>query len=88
MVYDNLQAICSNPVQAVSKGICYRLVGNFMDVDQQSDWVAAPPMILERQPSVCAGVALSMTVDLNQRYWQMPLAANSQEKVIFVTQKD
>ena len=44
-------------------------------------------MLLEEQASAFAGAALFMTVDLNQGYWQMPLAANSQELLTFVTQK-
>ena len=49
--------------------------------------MAAPPMLLEKQASAFAGAALFMAVDLNQGYWQMPLAANSQELFTFVTQK-
>ena len=79
MVYENPQAICSNPAQAVPKGNGYRLVGDFKAVNQQSVPVAAPPMLLEEQTSAFAGAALFMTVDLNQGHWQMPLAANSQE---------
>ena len=74
MVYENPQAICSNPAQAVPKGNGYRLVGDFKAVNQQSEPVAAPPMLLEEQASAFAGAALFMTVDLNQGYWQMPLA--------------
>ena len=47
MVYENPQAIYSNPAQAVPKGNGYRLVGNFKAVNQQSEPVAAPPMLLE-----------------------------------------
>ena len=68
MVYENPQAICSNPAQAVPKGNGYRLVSDFKAVHQQSEPVAAPPMILEEQASAFAGAALFMTVDLNQGY--------------------
>ena len=44
-------------------------------------------MLLEEQASAFAGAALFMTVDLKQGYWQMPLAANSQELFTFVTQR-
>ena len=44
-------------------------------------------MLLEEQASAFAGAAPFMTVDLNQGYWQMPLAANSQELFTFVTKK-
>ena len=44
-------------------------------------------MLLEEQTSAFAEAALFMTVDLNQGYWQMPLAANSQELFTFVAQK-
>ena len=47
MVYENPQAIYSNPAQAVPKGNVYRLVGDFKAVNQQSEPVAAPPMLLE-----------------------------------------
>ena len=87
MVYGNPQAICSNPAKAVPKGNGYRSVGDFKAVNQQSEPVAAPPMLFEEQASAFAGAALFMTVDLNQGYWQMPLAANSQELFTFVTQK-
>ena len=87
MVYENPQAICSNPARAVSKGNGYRLVGDFKAFNQQNEPVAAPPMFLEEQASAFAGAALFMTVDLNQGYCQMPLAANSQELFKFVTQK-
>ena len=36
-------------------------------------------MLLGEQASAFAGVALFMTVGLNQGYWQVPLTANSQE---------
>ena len=81
LVYENPQAMCSNPAQAVSKGNGYRLVGHFKAIHQQSEPVATPPMLLEGQASAFPGVALFMTVDLNQGYWQMPLAANSQRIV-------
>ena len=87
MVYENPQAICSSPAQAVPKGNGYRLVGDFKAVNQQSEPVAASPILLEEQASAFAGVALFMAVDLNQGYWQMPLAVNSQELFTFVTQK-
>ena len=87
MVYENSQAMCSNPAHAVPKGNDYRLVGDFKAINQPSGPVAAPPMLLEEQASAFAGAALFMTVDLNQGYWQMPLAANSQELLTFVTQK-
>ena len=48
-------------------------------LNQQSEPVAAPQMLLEEQASAFAGAALFMTVDLNQGYWQMPLAANMEE---------
>ena len=44
-------------------------------------------MLLEEQALAFAGAALFMTVDLNQGYWQIPLAANSPELFTFVTQK-
>ena len=47
MVYENPQAICSNPAQAVPKDNGYRVVGDFKAVNQQSEPVAAPPMLLE-----------------------------------------
>ena len=87
MVYENPQAKCSNPAQAVPKGNGYRLVGDFKAVNQQSEPLPAPPVLLEEQASAFAGAALFMTVDLDQGYWQMPLAANSQELFAFVTQK-
>ena len=87
MVYESPQAICSNPAQAVPMGNGYRLVGDFKTVNQQSEQVAAPLMLLAEQASAFAGAALFMTVDRNQGYWQMPLAANSQELSTFVTQK-
>ena len=87
MVYENPQAICSSPAQAVPKGNGYRLVCDFKAVNLQSVSVAAPPMFLEEQTSAFAGAALFMTVDLNQGYWKMPLATNSQELFTFVTQK-
>ena len=64
MFYENPQAICSNPAQAVPKGNVYRLVGDFKTVNQQSEPVAALPMRLEEQASAFAGAALFM-VDLN-----------------------
>ena len=87
MVYENPQAIYSNLAQAVPKGNGYSLVGGFKPVNRQSEPVAAPPVLLEEQASAFAGAALLMTVDLNQGYWQMPLAANSQESFTFVTRK-
>ena len=84
---ENPQAICSNPAQAVPKGNGYRLVDDFKAVNQQSEPVAAPPMLLEDQASAFAGAALFMTVDLNQGYWQMPSAANSQKLFTFVAPK-
>ena len=86
-MYENLQAICLNPAQAVPKGSSYRSVGDFKAVNQQSEPVAAPPMLLEEQALAFAGAALFMTVDLNQGYWQMTLAANSQELLAFVMHK-
>ena len=44
-------------------------------------------MILEEQALAFAGAALFMTGDQNQGYWQMTLAANSQELFTFVTHK-
>ena len=41
-------------------------------------------MLLEEHTSAFAGAALFMTVDLNQSYCKMPLAANSQELFTFV----
>ena len=58
MVYENPQAICLNPAQAVSKGNGYRLVGDSEAVNQKSEPVAAPPMLLEEQTSAFAGAAL------------------------------
>ena len=87
MVYGNPQAICSNPPQAVPKGNRYRLVGDFKAVNPQSEPVAALSMLLEEHASAFAGAALFMAVDLNQGYWQMPLAANSQELFMYMTQK-
>ena len=86
-MYENPQAICLNPAQAVPKGSSYRSVGDFKAVNEQSEPVAAPPMILEEQALAFAGAALFMTVDQNQGYWQMTLAANSQELFTFVTHK-
>ena len=68
MVYENPQAICSYPAQAVPKGNGYRLVGNFKAVNQLSEPIVAPPMLLEKQARAFAGVVLFMTVDLNQGY--------------------
>ena len=59
---------CSNPAQAVPKDNGYPLVGDFKAVNQQSEPVAAPPMLLEEQASAFAGAALFGTVDLNQGY--------------------
>ena len=87
MVYENPQAMCSNPAQLVLKGNGYRLVGDFKAVNQQSEPVATPPILLEEQASAFAGAALFITMDLNRGYWQMPLAANSQKLFPFVTQK-
>ena len=87
MVSENPQAICSNPAQAVPKDNGYRLVGYFKAVNQQSETVAAPPMLLEEHAPAFAGAALFMTVDLNQGYWRMPLTAKLQELFTFVTQK-
>ena len=86
-VYQNPQAICSNPAQAVPKGSSYRSVGDFKAVHQQSEPVAAPPMLLEEQALAFAGAALFMTVDLNQGYRQMTLPVNLQELFTFVTHK-
>ena len=41
--------------------------------------MTAPPILLKEQVSALAGAAQFITVDLNQGYCQMPLAANSQE---------
>ena len=50
--------------------------------------MAAPPMLLREQASAFAGATLFITVDLNQGYWQMPLASNLQKLfTLFVTQK-
>ena len=87
MVYENPQAICSNRAQAAPKGNGCRLVGEIKAAHQQSEPVAAPPMLLGEQASAFAGAALFTTVDPNQGYWQMPLATNSQELFTFVTQK-
>ena len=84
MVYENPQAIRSNPAQAVPKGNGYRLVCDFKAVNLQIVSVAALPMLLEEQTSAFAGAALFMTVDPNQSYWKMPLAANSQGLFTFV----
>ena len=46
--------------------------------------MTTPPMLLEEQVLAFAGAAMFMTVDLNQGYWQLPLAANSQELFTFV----
>ena len=87
-MYENPQGICSNPAQAVLEGNDgYRLIGNFKAANQLSESVAAPPMALEEQAWAFAGAALFITVDLNQDYWQIPLAAISQELFTFVTQK-
>ena len=69
MVCENSQAMCSNPAQAVPKCNGDRLVGGFKDVNQQSEPLAVPAMLLEEQASAFAGAALFMTVDLNQGYW-------------------
>ena len=87
MVYEDPQATFPNPAQAVSKGNGYCLVGDFKAVNQQIEPVAVSPMLLEKQSSAFAGAVLFMTVDLNQGYWQMPLTANSQKLLTFVTQK-
>ena len=60
-MYENPQAICSNPAQAVPKGNDYRLVGDVKAVRWQSGPVAAPPMLLKEQASAFAGAALFMT---------------------------
>ena len=44
-------------------------------------------MVLEGQAPTFAEAALFTKVDLNQDYWQMPLAAKSQELFTLVTQK-
>ena len=87
LVYENPQAIYSNPAQTVSKGNDYRFVCDFKSTNQQTEPVATPPMLLEKQASAFAGAALFMTVDLNQGYWKTSLAANSQKLFTFVTQK-
>ena len=47
--------------------------------------MTTPPMLLKDQVSAFVGAAQFITVDLDQGYCQMPLAANSQELVTFVT---
>ena len=68
--------MCSNPAQAVPTGNGYRLVRDFKSIIQQNEPVTAPPMLLEEQASAFAGAVLFITMDLNQGYWQMTLAAN------------
>ena len=79
--------VASEWFQAVPKGNGYRLVVDFNAVNQQSELVANPPIFLEEQASAFAGAVLFKVVDLNQGYWQTPLAGNSRELSTFVTQK-
>ena len=74
MVYENTQAICLNPAQAVPKGNDYHLVVDFKSCQQQSESVVAPQILLEEWTSTFPEVALFTAVDMNQGYWQMSLA--------------
>ena len=68
MVYETPQTTYSNPVEAIPKGKGYSLAGDFKVANQQSELVAAPPMLLEEQALAFARAVVFTTVDLNQGY--------------------